>query len=132
MCVVVFWFTFQYLYKHPTQAILQNICSWGDGLLENRICSYKNWECSPGKFDLFLWYLLLLEIVMCSNEILDKISWKIWSVLMIIFPPWKLYVFLRYFEKALLKNLYVFLHHFWYFWKIWCVLEIFLKKSFLK
>ena len=61
----------------------------------------KFWETSPGKFDLFLWYFFLLETVMCSNEILDKIPWKIWSVFMIFFSPGKSYVF---------------------FWKFWCVL----------
>jgi len=34
-------------------------------------------ESSPRKFDLFLWYFFLLENLMCSNKILDKISWKI-------------------------------------------------------
>ena len=110
---------------------------------------------------------------MCSNKIFDfdKISWKIWSVLMVFLSPGKSYVFLRNFEKAILEilmcsstyclswKIYVFLYHFWFSWKkmvcfykrvmsspgkfmcsyyiqaswkIWCVLEISLKKSLLE
>ena len=56
--------------KASDEAILQNICSWGYGLLENLICSYgisyswkilyvltKFWKRSPGKFDLFSVFL---------------------------------------------------------------------------
>ena len=103
--------------KHPTRqfyklSVLRGIVSW-------KIISVitKFWESSPGKFDLFLWYFFLLENLMCSNEIFDKISWKIWSVLMVFFSPGKSYVFLRNFEKAILENLYVFLYHFWFSWK---------------
>ena len=59
---------------------------------------------SPGKSYLFLqnFEKALLENLMCSNEILDKISRKFWSVLMIFLPPGKSNVFLQNFEKALL------------------------------
>ena len=92
--------------KASNEVILQNICSWvwspgksylflqnfEKALLENLICSYGI-------------YFFLLENLMCSNEILDKISWKIWSVLRIFSPPRKSYVFLQNFKKALLKIL---------------------------
>ena len=65
------------------------------------MCSYKilrklskNLICSNGIS--FSWK-------MCYNEILDKISWKIWSVFIIFFPPGKLHAFLRNFKKALLE-----------------------------
>ena len=89
--------------------MLQNICSWGYGLLENRIFSYKIlrklswkiwsvfmvfffswkilcvllkcWTRSPGKFDLLLWYFLFLENPMCSCRISRKLFWKFWCVL---------------------------------------------------
>ena len=50
---------------------------------------------SPGKLWLFLQNVekALLEnlicLIICSNEILEKISWKFWSVLMIFLPPGK-------------------------------------------
>ena len=68
----------------------------------------KFWESSPGKFDLFFWYFFLLENLMCSNEILDNISWKIWSVLIIFFPPGKSYVFLAEFWESSPGNFDVF------------------------
>ena len=64
--------------KASNEVILQNICSWRYGLLENRICSYK---------------------------ILRKPSWKIWSVLMVFLSPGKSYVFWRNFGQDLLENL---------------------------
>ena len=60
--------------------------------------------CSPGKFDLFLWHLFLLENLMCSNEILDKISWKFWCVLVHFASPGKfICVFIPF--LVLLENL---------------------------
>ena len=90
-------------------------CSWSYDRLQNRICS--------------LWWFFLLENLMCSNEIVHKISWKIWSVLMIFFPSGKSYVFLRNFEKALLEILMYLVYFtsperfirvlvpFWFSWK---------------
>ena len=82
-------------------------------LLENLICSYgisfswkilcvltKFWTRSPGNFDLFLWYFLLLENRMCSCGILRKLSWKFWCLLVHF--------------ASLLESLYVFLYHFWF------------------
>ena len=98
-----------------TKSKYQNISSLGYSLLENHICTYKIVR-NCGKFDLFSWYFFLLENLMCSNEILDTISWKIWSVLMkrIIYNvfSWKLHRFSYYIQAS---------------WKIWCVLEISLK-----
>ena len=98
--------------KHPTRqfwkiSVLGGMVSW------KIVCVLTKFsESPPGKFDLFLWYLrhlfFILETLMCSNEFLDNISWKIWSVLMIFFRPRKSYVFLRNFIKL--------------FWKFWCVL----------
>ena len=87
--------------KHPTFckiSVLGGMVSWTPGnsylflqnfendLLENLICSYgiyfswkmlcvltKFWTRSHGKFDLFLWYFLLLENRMCSCRILRKL-----------------------------------------------------------
>ena len=95
--------------------------------------NYKIFGNPSWKFDLFLWYFFLLENLMCSNEILDKISWKIWSVLIIPFPPGKWYVFLRNCEKVLREilmcsrifclswKIYM-CYVFWFSWKVWCVL----------
>ena len=97
--------------KHPTRqfykiSVLGGMASW------KIVCVLtKFWESSPRKFDLFLWYFCLLENLMCSKEILDKISWKFWSVLIIFLPLGKSYVFLQNFEKALRK--------------FWCVLAYF-------
>ena len=66
-------------------------------------------ENSPGKCDLFLWYFFLLENLMCSNEILDKISGKFWSIFL-----W--YFFLlenRMCSCGILRKLS---------WRFWCVL----------
>ena len=59
----------------------------------------KKFRESFGKLELFLWYFFLLENHMCSNKILDKIFWKIRSVLKIFFSLRKYYVFLQNFEK---------------------------------
>ena len=69
-------------------------------------------------------------------------SWKIWSALTIFFPPGKSYVFLYNFQKVLLESFTCVLVSFLFLlenlmfsyyiqasWKIWCVLEISLKKS---
>ena len=103
------------------EAILQNICSWGNGLLENRRCSYKVlttpswkilcvltkfWTRSPGKFWSVL-YDISSSWKMCSCVILRKLSWKFWCVHSIFCLSWKIYVFL---------------YNFWFSQKIWCVL----------
>ena len=62
----------------------------------------KNFEKPPENFHLFLWYFFLMEILMCSSTFL-----------------------------LLLENLYVFLYHCWFAWKI-CVLELSLKKLLLE
>ena len=74
-----FWTMNKYkMWKASDDAILQNICFWGY-MISWKIVSVltKFRESSPGKFDLFLRYFFLLENLMCSNEILDKISGKI-------------------------------------------------------
>ena len=82
----------------------------------------SKWSVNSRKFGLFLWYFFPLKNHMCSNELLDRISWKIWSVLMTFLHPGKSYVFLWNFKKALLEilmctfsfswKIYVFLYHF--------------------
>ena len=74
--------------KHCTQRIKMMIESiqrgkfakylfLGDGLLENRICFYKILRKISWNIWSVLMVFLFLENVMCSNEILNKISWKI-------------------------------------------------------
>ena len=74
-------------------------------LLENLICSY----C----------IIFLQGNRMCFCRILRKFSWKFWCALVHFASPGKFWC--------------VFLYHFWFSqlasWKIWCVLEISLKKS---
>ena len=77
------------IWKHPTG----NFAKYLLGVAPEKSYLVKFWESSPGKFDLFLWYFFLLENFMCSNETLNNISWKIVCVVMIVFPPGKLYVF---------------------------------------
>ena len=85
---------------HPKKRTpkLQAIINWHCGLNEMQT---KFWEISPGKFDLFFWYFFFLENLMCSNEILDKISWKNLICFYVIFSPGKSYAFLQNSEKAL-------------------------------
>ena len=95
--------------KASDEAILQNICSWGYGLLVNHMYSYKisrklSWE---------IWSVLMVLLspgksYTCSCRILRKLSWKFWCVLIpflvllenlmcsykrIMFSPWKFKVF---------------------------------------
>ena len=101
---MVLFLQFKPYTKASNEAILQNICSWG--MVSRKIVSVltKSWESSPGKFDLFVWYFLLLENLKCSNEILDKISWKIWCVLIHVASPEKFICVLGIF-LILLENL---------------------------
>ena len=130
------WYT---SYKILTKVLLENlICSYGISFSWKILCVLtKFWTRSHGKLVLFLWHFFLLENLMCSNEILDKISWKTWSVLIMFFFLLEnrmcSYGILRKLSRKfwcvlvhLLENLHVFLHHFWFSWKIWCVL---LKES---
>ena len=91
--------------KASNELILQNICSWGYGLLENRNLFLQNFEKALLENLICFYVIFLLENLVCSNEILDKILWKIWSVLKIFSPPRKSYVFLQNFKKALLEIL---------------------------
>ena len=68
--------------KYRTQfneAILQNMCYWGYGLLENRICSLR--KLSRKIWSVFMVYFLLRKSYVYSSGISRKFSWKIWCVL---------------------------------------------------
>ena len=77
--------------KHPTRQFYK-ISVLGGMVSCKIVCVLtKYWESSPGKFDLkILWYFFLLENLMCSNEILDKLSWKFWCVLVHFSFPGKI------------------------------------------
>ena len=106
LCLSLWYFLLENCRKHLTRQFYK-ISVFGGMVSWKNVCVLTKYrESSPGKFDLFLWYFfLLMENLMCSNEILDKISWKFWSVLMIFLPPGKSHVFLQNFEKALLEIL---------------------------
>ena len=86
-------------WKHPTRQFYKNISSWG-------------YVWSPGKSYLSLQKLrklfskiwsVLIVILFLTKLILDKISWKFWSIFIIYSPPGKSYVFLL--HPSLLENL---------------------------
>ena len=81
----------------------------------------KSWESSPGKFDLFLWYFFLLENLLCSKEILDKISWKICDLFLRYFLLLENRMFLQNFEKSL-PEILMCSNKCYLSCKIWCVL----------
>ena len=67
------------------------ICSYGISFCWKILCVLTNfWTRFLGKFDLFLLYFFLLENRMCSCEILRKLSWKFWCVLLHFASPEKL------------------------------------------
>ena len=90
-------------------AVMQNICSWGYGLLENPTCSYKIlrklcwkiWsvlmEClSPGKsLCVSLPFLVLLENLMCSYKTIMSSPGKFICFLIAYKPPGKFNVFFK-------------------------------------
>ena len=61
--------------------------------------------------------MVFWKIVCVLKKILKKLSWKIWSVVMVFFPPGKSYAFLRNFEKALLE-ISMCSSTFWLSWKM--------------
>ena len=76
--------------KASNEAILQNICSWGYGLLENRICSNEMLDKISLKICSYLFLLYfenfekaLLENLMCSSTFC--LSWKIYMCSCTIF-----------------------------------------------